>query len=118
MRAPIAIVVPTWNGIRHLGEDALTRCLDAAQAQEGLDVEVIVVDNGSTDGTVTWLGRRHPDVGIVALDHNHGFAGGVNAGIARALDRGARAVALLNNDAVPEPDWLARLVAVLDAEPD
>ncbi len=117
MIARAAIVVPTWNGLRHVGEEGLVACLDGALDQRGVDSEVIVVDNGSDDDTVAWLRRRYPTIEVVALDRNHGFAGGVNAGIRAATERGASMVALLNNDAVPEPDWLARLVAVLDAEP-
>lgn len=105
----VSVVVVTWNGL-----DLTRRCLDALRAQrtEGLDVELVVVDNGSRDGTVEALAGE-PDLHVVALDTNTGFAGGVNAGV-RAC-RG-EVVVLLNNDAVAAPDFLARLVApFLDA---
>jgi GT2 family glycosyltransferase len=74
----------------------------------------LVVDNGSTDGSVAWLREHWPDVRVVALPENTGFAGGANAGIAAAAD--ADALALVNTDVELAPDWLARTVAVLEAD--
>jgi len=100
------VVVPNWNGAAYLG---LT--LDSLRAQLRPADDVIVVDNGSTDGSRQLLAERYPDVQVVALQRNTGFAGAANAGI-----RAARGdlVAVLNNDARPRPDWLARLVAQPD----
>jgi GT2 family glycosyltransferase len=108
----VAVVVPTWNG-GHL----LPACLDSLRGQTQPHT-VVVVDNGSHDGTVELVGSRYPDVVLVELPHNHGFAGGVNRGIEAALARGAELVALLNNDAVASPSWLAELVGVADAHPE
>jgi GT2 family glycosyltransferase len=92
-------------------------------AQDRHDFEIVVVDNGSTDGSVRLLERLAGEIAPVPLtvvrsDVNLGFAGGVNLGILRAVERGAEAVALLNNDAAVEPAWLGALAGVLDAEPD
>ena len=105
----VSVVVPNWNG-----RDLIDRCLDSVRAQTVRDLEIIVVDNGSTDGSPEHLRRQHPDVRLVALAVNRGFAGGVNAGV-----RAARGefVALLNNDAWAAPDWLERLTARLASEP-
>lgn len=74
-------------------------------------VETILVDNASTDGTVGYVRERHPEVRIVALPENRGFAGGNNAGAAEAR---APLVAFLNNDTVAQPGWLLSLAAGLD----
>lgn len=109
----VSVVVVSWNGL------ALTqRCLESLRGQVGpgddLDVELVVVDNGSTDGTARAL-RDVPDVRLVALPTNTGFAGGVNAGV-RATS--GDVVVLLNNDAVAMPGFLRALVAPLRAAAD
>lgn len=104
----VMVVVVTWDGA-HL----LPGCLDSLRAQTAAH-RVLVVDNASTDGTATLLASTYPEVEVVALDRNTGFAGGVSAALER-LD--TRYVALLNNDAVAEPQWLAESRAMLDAEP-
>ena len=99
----VSVVIVTWNGREHL--DA---CLPAVAAQQGVSVETIVVDNGSTDGTVDHVRARYPWVHLVPLAGNRGFAAGTNAG---AREARGRFVALLNNDTVAEPGWLQALVA-------
>jgi GT2 family glycosyltransferase len=102
----VSVVVVTWNGRQHL--DA---CLAAVAAQQGVRLETILVDNASTDGTVGYVRERHPEVRIVALPENRGFAGGNNAGAAEAR---APLVAFLNNDTAADPGWLQALAAGLD----
>jgi len=76
-------------------------------------LEVIVVDNGSGDGSVERIAKEFPDVRVVALEENLGFAGGCNAGAQAAT---GEYLAFLNNDARPDPDWLSAAVAVLDRD--
>ena len=108
----VAVVVVTWEAL-----DLTRRCLAALQDQEtgggglDLDVELLVVDNGSTDGTAAALAD---EVRVLALPGNTGFAGGAAAGIA-ATD--SEVVVLVNNDAVVAPGYLLALVAPLAAEP-
>jgi GT2 family glycosyltransferase len=102
----VSVVIVTWNGRQYL-----EACLIAVAAQDGVSAETILVDNASTDGTVAFVSDRFPWVRVVALPENRGFAGGNNAGVREA--RG-RFVALLNNDAVPEPGWLQALVSGID----
>jgi GT2 family glycosyltransferase len=97
----ISIVVVSWNGRHHL-----EACLAAIAAQQGVAAETIVVDNGSTDGTVAFVRDRFPWVRLVALDRNLGFAGGNNAGVRHA--RG-ELIAFLNNDTMADPTWLLAL---------
>ncbi|HZM59013.1 MAG TPA: glycosyltransferase family 2 protein [Vicinamibacterales bacterium] len=99
----VSIVIVNWNGRQFL--DA---CLNAVAAQEGVEAETILVENGSTDGSAAYVAERFPWVRLVALQKNLGFAGGNNAGVREA--RGPY-VAFLNNDTVPDRDWLRRLVA-------
>jgi len=94
-----AIVIPNWNG-RDLLEKYLPSVVIAAERVPGS--EVIVVDNGSTDGSAVFVEERFPQVRVVALDQNLGFGGGSNAGF-----RAARhdVVVLLNSDMRVEPDF-------------
>ena len=110
--APLfSVIVLNWNG-RHLLEE----CLSSIRSQTFRDFETIVVDNGSTDGTVDWLKERWAEsVSTVALPSNLGFAGGNNAGIRVA--RG-RYVILLNNDTAVDPGWLAAMDDAVRRHPD
>src|SRR6266576_2659348 len=96
----IAVIVPNWNG-----KDRLKACLDSLLAQTWKHI-LIVVENGSTDGSLEYLQRHYPGVQLVINEINLGFAGGVNSGLKEALEQGCDSMALFNNDAVAEPDWL------------
>jgi GT2 family glycosyltransferase len=100
-----SIVIPNWNG-RDLLEKYLPSVIAAAQRLAGS--EVIVVDNGSTDSSATFVAEWFPDVRIVALPRNLGFGGGSNAGFRAAAND---IVVLLNSDMRVEPDFLAPLLA-------
>jgi GT2 family glycosyltransferase len=92
------------------GGDALFRALASLERQREVTLSAVVVDNGSEAGERTRLGREAPSVRLVAFSRNLGFAGAANEGIARTR---APFVLLLNNDAVLEPDYAARLAARL-----
>ena len=99
----VAAVVLSWNG----REDTLA-CL---RSLAGEQVETIVVDNASEDGSADAVAREFPGVELVRNDRNLGYAGGMNVGIRRALEQGADNVLLLNNDIEVEPGTVAALVA-------
>lgn len=106
----LSVVIPSWNG-----RELLEICLAALDRQQFRDFETIVVDGGSTDGSVEWLRAAYPAVRIVQLETNRGFAAAVNRGI-EAAD--GDAVVLLNNDTEAEPGWLAGLVDAFERHPD
>ena len=112
MNKKTAVVIPNWNGAEYL-RDSL-----ASLERQSASCRIIVVDNGSTDGSQELLRAHHPKVTLIQLDRNYGFAGGVNRGINQALQEGAEFIALFNNDAVAEPDWLGQLLAAAKEHPD
>jgi GT2 family glycosyltransferase len=105
-----SVIIPNWNGVAHL-----PGCLDALRRQTFGDYEAIVVDNGSTDGSLELLARRYPEVQAIALPQNLGYAGGCNVGLEAA--RGAVLV-ILNNDTEVTFTWLAALLSALDRHPE
>jgi GT2 family glycosyltransferase len=107
MRRLVGVVV-TWNR-----RDDTSACLDSLR---GLDV--VCVDNGSTDGTPEAVERGHPEVELVRNTANLGFAAGSNIGMRRALERGADWVLLINNDAVAEPGLPHALAQAATHRPD
>jgi GT2 family glycosyltransferase len=104
----LVAVVLNWNG----GDDTAA----ALASLEG--IETICVDNGSTDGSADELAGRFPEVELVRNASNLGFAGGNNAGVRRALERGADWVLLMNNDAVAGEGLAAALEHAASARPD
>ncbi len=109
MNTPVMVIIPNYNGVRML--DA---CLRALHVQTYDDLQIVVVDNGSQDGSVAFIGTSFPAVRVIRFTTNRGFAAAINAGI-RASD--APLIATLNNDAVPDPEWLSQLVLALEREP-
>jgi GT2 family glycosyltransferase len=105
----VNIVIPNWNGLRFL-----PACLASIeQQQDVVSLEVTVVDNGSTDGSLEYLREHHPQVRVIALPENRGFSAAVNQGI---LSSTAPYVFLLNNDTELAPDCLSRLMEVADEQ--
>ncbi len=107
---PVTVVLPNWNGLRWL--DGV---LASLEAQTMAAAEVVVVDNGSGDGSREHLVERWPSVRVIPLERNHGFAVAANRGIAASP---TPYVALVNTDIVLASDWVARAAAALDAHPE
>lgn len=108
----VIVIVLNWNG----AQDTL-RCLDSLGRVAYPRFEVLVVDNGSTDGSVDLLRQAYQDVELLENHENLGYAGGNNVGIERAVARGADYVVLLNNDTVVDPGFLDTLVEGADRHP-
>jgi len=97
----VSVIIVNWNGKQHLEE-----CLDSLSKQTFKAFETILVDNGSTDGSVEYVKQNFPGIRIVELDQNEGFCGGNNIGLQHA--RGDF-IALLNNDTLVDIHWLEEL---------
>jgi GT2 family glycosyltransferase len=110
MTARLAIVIPSWNT-----RDLLAACLQSVAATRGaLSLEVLVVDNGSSDGSQQMVRERFPDVQVVENAQNVGFARACNQGIAATS---APYILLLNSDARVVTNTLLALVSAADAHP-
>jgi GT2 family glycosyltransferase len=111
-RPSVFIVVLNWNGL----SDTL-ECLEAVGHLDYPNRHVVVVDNGSTDGSADAIAAGYPSATLIRLGENLGYTGGVNAGLQHAIQNGADYVWLLNNDAVVTPDSLTQLLALAERHP-
>ena len=111
-KVKLSIVLVTWNSVRHLDE-----CLASLEKQTFKDFEIVIIDNGSTDGGLDGEKQKWPDLQlrIKRLPKNRGFSVANNFGA--RLARG-RWLALLNTDAFPEPDWLESLLRAAEQNPE
>lgn len=107
----VSVIIVNWNGERFL-----ERCLSALTKQSRQPDEIIVLDNASTDDSLSII-RRFPEIRLMAQESNTGFARGNNLAIA-AASPSSRWIALLNPDAFPEPDWLETLLSAAQSRPD
>jgi GT2 family glycosyltransferase len=105
----ISVIIVNWNA-----KSELAQCLQSLQRQTLSTFETIVVDNGSSDGSLALLREQFPTVIVIEAGENLGFAQGVNRGL--SLARGAW-IATLNNDTVADPQWIERLQAVVETAP-
>lgn len=109
----VAAIILNWNR-----RDDTLACLGSLQDIDYQNLQVILVDNGSTDGTVAAVRQRFPDVEIIQNDANLGYAAGCNVALREILRREIDYVLLLNNDTVVAHNMLNRLVAVAEASPE
>jgi GT2 family glycosyltransferase len=105
----VAVVILNWNGIKHLRE-----FLPSVLASTWPNLEIIVGDNGSTDGSVDFLKQNFPTVNILQNDQNYGFTGGYN----RVLERvEADYFILLNSDVEVPAGWIDPVIALMESDP-
>jgi GT2 family glycosyltransferase len=105
----VDVVIPAWNSRRWLAG-----CLEALRAQSLQAAQIIVVDDGSSDGTADWIAQHAPDVRLERFERQRGFAAAANLGIGKST---APFVALLNADTRADAEWLRSLVTALEAAP-
>lgn len=105
----VSVIVLNWNGKHYL-----ETCLSSLLGQTYQSLEIILVDNGSADGSVEFVRDRFPEVTIIENDTNLGFAKGVNTGIKASS---GRYIATINNDAEADANWVSELVRVMESEP-
>lgn len=98
----LSIVIPNWNG-KHF----LKTCLDSLRMQTYPDIEIIIVDNASQDGSQTYIREQYPEVLLIELPENRGFTGACNTGMAAAS---GEFIALLNNDTEVDANWAKAVV--------
>jgi GT2 family glycosyltransferase len=108
---PVYIVILNWNGWQDTIE-----CVESCGRLTYSDFRIVIVDNGSTDGSESILRERFPGLVILQSGENLGFSGGNNVGIRYALEHGGEYVWLLNNDTVVDPEGLTELVAVAERD--
>ncbi|ORJ59119.1 glycosyltransferase family 2 protein [Geothermobacter hydrogeniphilus] len=106
--AKVSFIIVNLNGISLIKE-----CLKSIYCQTYDNYEVIVVDNASDDGSVSWICEHYPDVEIVQLNANHGFAGGNNRGLPFCS---GDYIALVNNDVVLEKEWLENVLIPVESD--
>lgn len=108
----VYVLILNWNR-----RDDTVECLESLRAVKFPRLATVVVDNGSTDGSVCHIRDHFPEVTVIENRVNLGFAGGNNVGIQYALKMGADAVLLLNNDTIVAPDFVDELVRVCATDP-
>src|SRR5215472_2220491 len=107
----VSVITLTWNS-----HEVTRDCLLTLKKLDYPSFEIIVVDNGSTDGSQKQLAREFPDVRRICNATNLGFSGGNNVAIRDALARNADYLLLLNNDTIVSPGFLRELVKVAESD--
>lgn len=108
----VSIIILNWNG----KEDTI-ECLESLKHIRYPNYEILLVDNGSTDGSVECFKEKYPKIEIIENKKNLGFAEGNNVGIRKVMERSTNYILLLNNDTVVDPEFLGELVKVADSDP-
>ena len=106
-----AVIVPNWNGF-----DTIAKCLDSLLKQTE-KIDIILVENGSTDRSLSFIKDTYPNINLIINRSNRGFAGGVNDGIRLAFNLKYEYIALFNNDAVASKDWISSLTEHIENNP-
>ena len=109
MQPKVSIIIPHFNG-----EEILTECLDNLKNATYPDIEIIVVNNASTDSSTDFIRDEYPNINLIENDQNLGYAGGCNQGSEQAQ---GKYLIFLNNDTIQEPGWIEPLVSIMERKP-
>jgi GT2 family glycosyltransferase len=109
----VYIIIVNWNGWQNT-----CNCLTSLESVSYPNFEILIIDNGSTDGSTERIKSSFPHVRIIELQENLGFSGGNNQGILYALNKGADYVLLLNNDVIVDPSFLISMVELFEQNSD
>ena len=105
----VSVIIPNYNGKRYLKD-----CLEAMKVQSFRDFEILLIDNGSQDGSQEYVEKAYPWVRLIALKENTGFCGAVNEGIRNSS---SPYVILLNNDTIADKDFVGELIRAIEEKP-
>lgn len=108
----VTTIILNWNGMMDTLE-----CIESVRNLDYPDMRIVVVDNGSSDGSTNILRQRYPWITLLESKENLGFTGGNNLGIVKALEMGTDYVWLLNNDTIVERDVLRKMVQTIGNTP-
>jgi len=108
IKSSVSIVIPHWNNV-----EVLSECLESISATDFDNFETIVVDNASSDNSVSWVRSNYPNVKLIENDKNYGYAGGCNIGAEAAS---GDFLIFLNNDTVQEKDWISNLIKTINSD--
>ena len=106
-----AVVILNWNGLNFLKQFLGI----VIRYSSGKDSEIFIIDNNSTDGSCEWIINNFPEISVIKLDKNHGFAGGYNIGLQNIK---AKYFLLLNSDIQVTEGWMNPLINFMDTNPD
>lgn len=109
MKFKSSVIIPNWNGVNLLKD-----CLISLRRQTFKNFEIILVDNGSEDNSVNFVQNNFPEVKIIKLSKNYGFAKAINAGVKASV---SKYVVFLNNDTKVDKNWLKNLIMCADKNP-
>src|SRR5216684_3956663 len=109
--ARCTVIVLNFNG-----EHLLPACLDSLARQTGIDIDTVVVDNASTDGSAALVAQKYPWVRFLALDKNYGFSKANNVALRDAFERGSEYALLLNNDTFAAPDFISQMLILMESD--
>ena len=101
MNPHVYILILNWNG-----KEVLKPCLDSVMSIDYSNYSVMVIDNGSSDGSINMVKENHPKVGILALDQNYEFSSGYNRCFTQLKDEPSEFIMLLNNDTIVDLEIL------------
>jgi hypothetical protein len=113
MHPKVAIILLNWNSFDHT-----SNCIESLQLCDYPSFEIIVVDNGSIDGSGNLLKAKFPEIILIASPTNEGFAAGNNRGFSYAIDNQFTYAMMLNNDVFVEPDFISKLINYMESHPE